>query len=131
MGRRLSTLLREHWAGVIASVQREGDTQSFGDYNMVYSTHDYGERKPHHVIRAYHPSSPEHVGEMVWSGAHPKHPIANIEVHPDHGRRGLATAMWRWGQTMTPRPTHSSDRTDAGNAWSKSTGDPVPRRYYP
>lgn len=58
--------------------------------------------------------------------------IWNIEVDPEHQRRGLATEALRHSQRVArasggrvPMPIHASDRTEEGDAWARSTGDPI------
>ena len=63
-----------------------------------------------------------HVGDrriatMSWSG---KIGVHNIEVDPQYQRQGIATKV--------PAPSHSKDRTDAGDAWARSVGGRLPRR---
>lgn len=63
--------------------------------------------------------------------------ITEIKVDPAHQRRGLATAAFRHSQEVArssggriPEPLHSSWRTPEGDAWARSTGDPVPPNNY-
>jgi hypothetical protein len=70
------------------------------------------------------------VGNMRWSAKQ----VRNVMVNPEHQRQGVATAMWNEGHRLAsenqriPKPRHSSDRTDAGDAWAKSVRGPLPRR---
>lgn len=106
---------------------REGDTTSHGEYELRY-THEYtGARGGRHVIEAHHPEDGR-AGRMEWMGR-PPYAIHNITVEPEHQRRGLATAMWNWAQeNARPKPRHSEQRTDAGDAWARSVGGRLPRR---
>lgn len=110
--------------GALAARQQEGDERAFGDYTMRYGTSDQGERKPRHVITTYH--GDKKVGELNWFGTTGM--VHHVDVEPDHARHGVATAMWQWGQEMTPKPKHSSERTTQGDAWARSVGGPLPRR---
>jgi hypothetical protein len=112
---------REH----LSARQREGDERPYGDYTMRYRTEDQGERRPRHVIEAWHPEDGK-VGELNWYGT--TGTIHNIDVDEGHSRRGIATAMWNWGQQMSPKPRHSGDRTTQGTEWAKSVGGPGLRR---
>jgi hypothetical protein len=49
--------------------------------------------------------------------------IQNIEVHPRHQRKGVATAMWNYAQDISGNNIHHSPvRTDEGDAWAKTVG---------
>lgn len=106
---------------------REGDATQHGEYELRYA-HEYtGGRGGRHVIEAHHPEDGR-VGRMEWMGR-PPYAIHNITVEPEHQRRGLATAMWNWAQeNARPKPRHSEQRTDAGDAWARSVGGRLPRR---
>lgn len=99
-------------------------SQQFGDYELRHHTEDQGERKPRHVIEAYH--GDRRVGELNWYGT--TGTIHHVSVDEEHARRGLATAMWDMGQEARPKPKHSGDRTTQGDAWAKSVGGRIPRR---
>jgi GNAT superfamily N-acetyltransferase len=70
------------------------------------------------------------VGNMRWSAKQ----VRNVMVREDYQRQGIATAMWNEGHRLAtenqrvPKPRHSPDRTDAGDAWAKRVGGPLPRR---
>jgi 8-oxo-dGTP diphosphatase len=120
-----------------AARQREGDTRPHGDdYIMRYRSEDKGERKPRHVIETFH--GDDRVGELNWYGTTGVIHHLNVAGEEDqrssglgngqeHQHKGIATAMWNWGQEMTPKPRHSEDRTEQGDAWAKSVGGPRPR----
>lgn len=96
----------------------------FKDYKLQYHAPEMGQ--PYHRITAHQPGddSPNPAGEMRWNAR----AVKDVFVDPAHQRRGIATAMWEAGQQVRPRPKHSDDRTDAGDAWAKKVGGPVPRR---
>jgi hypothetical protein len=98
----------------------------FGKYELRYSTEDTGERKPSHLVSAYHEG--EKVGYLHWSGTTGR--TYKIDVDDDHQRRGLATAMWNHANSLkgVRKPQHSNDRTDVGDAWARSVGGRLPRR---
>ena len=51
--------------------------------------------------------------------------IGMINVHPEHRRRGVATAMWDYA-TQHPdlnSPYHSQIQTEDGEAWARSLGE--------
>jgi len=89
----------------------------------------------HHKVLAHH--GEQRVGIMKWDPENGN--VEDIQVHPEHRRRGVATGMWNFAQThvrpQTPglgyaddviAPKHSVERTESGNAWAKSTGDKLP-----
>jgi hypothetical protein len=94
-----------------------------------YSKEDYGESSPMHQIVA-NTEEGIPVGTLKWD----KRRIRELDVSPDFRREGIATAMWQEGHrlasenTRIPKPRHSSDRTEAGDAWAKSVGGRLPRR---
>ena len=97
--------------------------QQFGDLTMRYEAPDMD--IPRHRITATTESGYA-VGQMTW---HPKtHAVTGITVDPEDQRKGIATAMWKMGQQVRPKPVHSSDRTKVGDAWAKSVGGRLPRR---
>lgn len=97
--------------------------EQFGDYILRY--HPPNMDMPRHRIVAQYPSGYP-VGHLTW---HPQtHKITGLNVDPDEQRKGIATAMWKMGQSIRPRPQHSADRTRAGEAWAKSVGGRLPRR---
>ena len=89
----------------------------------------------HHEIQAVDKDTKKRVGTMQWTHTGR---LWEIEVDYEHRRKGLATAMWNFGEKIAtqnygkgvnkhiPVPEHSVFRTPAGDAWAKSTGDPVP-----
>lgn len=91
-----------------------------GDYKLLYTSPEMGSGS--HRIHAMY--GDKVVGQMAWG---PKE-IHGIDVADEHQRRGLATAMWNYGQEMRPRPKHSADRTDQGNAWAAAVGGTLPKR---
>jgi GNAT superfamily N-acetyltransferase len=91
---------------------------------MRYAQYDAGEQKPRHQILLHHDG--DQVGDMEWYGK--TGIIHHVNVDEEHSRKGLATAMWNWGQEMKRPPKHSADRTDNGDAWAKAVGGPRPRK---
>lgn len=102
----------------------EGESTTFGAYRLVYTTEDQGESRPRHVVTAYDGSTI--AGRLEWYGKTGE--VREIDVRPEHRRRGLATAMWEFARDAPKTPKHSPQRTDDGDAWVRTTGDPVPRR---
>jgi hypothetical protein len=95
-----------------------------------YDTPDLGTSTTYHRVTAVHPTGGE-VGTLMWTNKR----IANVVVRGDQQRRGVATSMWNEGQRLAsessriPAPKHSSDRTNAGDAWARSVGGRLPRRH--
>lgn len=102
--------------------------------------HDWSdESKMVHTLRAYNGN--DYLGYMEWGGAFEapdtEGSITSIEVHPEHQRKGVATALWNEGHRIArifsdprtypdprdrvPAPAHSAGRTRAGEAWSRTT----------
>lgn len=108
------------------AAMKEGTETYVGPFRLVYTTVDKGETKPRHVITAYVGSTK--AGEMEWYGRTGE--IYGIEVEPEYRRQGLATAMWDFAQDAPKKPQHSNQRTNDGEAWSKSVGGPRPRRLH-
>lgn len=94
--------------------------RQFGEYTLSHELPAMG-RSMHRIKATVGDAD---VGTMAWSS----HGIWNLTVEPEHQRKGLATAMWEMGQEAKPRAKHSSDRTDAGDAWAKKVGGRLPRR---
>lgn len=105
----------------------------YGYYTLRHRTEDLGERKPRHFIEAFTPEGST-VGRLDWYGTTGR--VNKIEVADetddgsqrnygpfgdgrDHGRRGLATAMWDWSQEMRPKTKHSGDQSEQGKAWAR------------
>jgi hypothetical protein len=94
-----------------------------------YDNPELGESTKLHRIRASTGGS--QLGEMIWGKGGG---IRNIMTTPGQERRGVATAMWQEGhrlageQASVPRPKHSKERTNAGDAWARSVGGRLPRR---
>ena len=83
---------------------------------------------PVHQVTAYTGMHP--LGKMIWS----RKAILNIQTEPGQERRGVATALWHEGHRLAgekgrvPKPKHSTERTDRGDAWARSVGGKLPRR---
>ena len=83
----------------------------------------------------------------VWPrgqvGSEYDHPVGALHWHPDEGtvtylnvnesnrRQGVATSMWNTAHDqarangLTP-PSHSSSRSELGNAWAHAVGGKIP-----
>jgi hypothetical protein len=92
------------------------------EYRLHYGQSDEG----HHIIDAYHGA--HDVGSAVFD---PDGTLNELNVNPEHQRKGLATAMWDHAKSLGINPQHSNVRSRQGDAWAKSTGDPVPENVWP
>lgn len=70
------------------------------------------------TIEAHH--NGERIGYLEGAGE-----VNDVWVHPDYRRKGIASAMYRKATQLGM--THSTMRTDEGEAWAKSTPDYFPR----
>ena len=86
--------------------------------------------KPLHMVTAIAGPTGTEVGKLLWNSRE----VRNITVDSDQQRRGVATGMWTEAQRIAaenariPAPKHSTDRTEAGDAWARSVGGRLPRR---
>lgn len=97
-------------------------------FNFEYSEEDYGESSPMHQIFARHGDTV--AGTLRWD----RREIREMDVEPSFRRMGVATSLWNEGHRLAsenrriPKPKHSADRTDAGDAWARTVGGRLPRR---
>ena len=91
--------------------------------------HNY--QNEEHIIRAATPEGRE-IGRLRWwtvGGA-----VSDVAVSPNFRRRGVATGMWNEAYRLNAQdpdivsPSHSSSRTDEGDAWARSVGGELPER---
>lgn len=96
------------------------DTERYyKDYKLEYVSPEMGSGL-HKIVATLGDTK---VAEMQWS---PKQ-IEGLDVNDEHQRKGIARAMWEWGQEMRPKPKHSNDRTKQGDLWAKAIGGKLPR----
>lgn len=89
------------------------------------------------TVRAFTPDmDPETdrpAGLLRWSKTS-RGEITMVSVGEGYQRQGLATELLSRGRAFAestrgvPRPKHSTDRTNAGEAWARSLGERLPRR---
>lgn len=77
--------------------------------------------------RGKHPDWKNRAGHISWYETHDKEDpmngeIGGVEVHPDHRRQGVATALHDKAKKMYPKLQHSEDLTEDGKAWSSHVG---------
>jgi ribosomal protein S18 acetylase RimI-like enzyme len=87
-----------------------------------------GVKKNSHVVEAHDHNleGDTRVGQFHWnsdSGV-----IENVEVSPSHRRMGVATSMYDFAKSLGTEkaPKHSVSRTNEGDAWANSLGEPLP-----
>ena len=72
----------------------------------------------------------EEVGDMLWNAER----IGGLGVQEEHRRKGIATGLWNKAKEVAkqnkdiPKPRHSPERTDAGDAWARKVGGKLPPR---
>ena len=80
------------------------------------------------------PETDKPAGLLKWRKAGPPGEIHFISVDEQYQRQGLATELLSRGREFAeatrgvPRPKHSPDRTDAGEAWARTLRERLPRR---
>jgi GNAT superfamily N-acetyltransferase len=86
----------------------------------------------YHRVTAHRQEEGEskYAGYMAWSSSG----VRNIDVAPAVQRQGIGTALWNEGHRLAseharvPKPKHSKDRTNEGDAWARSVGGRLPKR---
>jgi GNAT superfamily N-acetyltransferase len=83
----------------------------------------------HHRVRAHLGDKP--IGTLEWAKGTGK--IHEVLVMKPHRRKGIATALLAQAKQAAQEkglkePVHSERRSDDGQAWAASTGDPLPER---
>lgn len=99
-----------HWEkdeSQMSNLRWQDDPPSAGRHMIEAST---GNNKP--------------LGVLTWNDS----TISKVQVAEKWQHKGMATQMYNKAKEFTPDLKHSDNRTDAGDAWAKSTGDPVPER---
>ena len=89
-----------------------------------------------HMIQSVHPDTGEVMGQMTFWGHDSVVPgeIDKIDVGEKFRRQGIATQMLEEARRTSeidsnvPYAVHSTTRTEAGEAWARSTGDSLPAR---
>jgi len=99
--------------------------EQFNGYKMKFTP---GDGDTLHRVDALHKG--QSVGYLDWHPYHQEGELQHIEVSPEHQRKGVATAMWNFAKRQEDGDflTHGRERTDAGEAWAKSTKEPMPKR---
>ena len=83
-----------------------------------------------HRITAHVGGESTSAGHLLWSSRG----VRNIAVSEGMQRQGIGTALWNEGHRLAsenariPKPKHSPDRTNEGDAWARSVGGRLPRR---
>ena len=75
--------------------------------------------------------TPVKAGEMTWAKGGK---VLDVTVDHVFQRQGVGTALWKHAHELAasnariPRPKHSNDRTNAGDAFAHSVGGRLPRK---
>jgi GNAT superfamily N-acetyltransferase len=94
--------------------------KQFGAYTLrVDKTND------DHLIKAYKGQDGP-VGVLKWDATTGE--TRDVQVEPEHQRKGLATAMWNHAKEVAPI-RHSGTRTPEGDAWAKTVGGKLPENW--
>lgn len=105
--------------------------KQFGDYTLRQEPSRQLDA-PYSVVRAYHPDQAKHAGELLYYHrdlySHTRGEIAMVQVADEHQRRGVATALHDYAKQDVPELGHSERRSDAGDAWARKIGGPLPKR---
>lgn len=95
-------------------------------YKFTHEHHDLGDGDMLTHIKAIHPSG-EVAGEVMFEH-HPDGMLkpADVTVHPNHRRLGVASSMYAYGQKITGKPIKpSTAQTDMGQAlWQGNKNNP-------
>ena len=82
------------------------------------------------------PPDPVGGGSMV-TAMHGKKPAGMLDMHADgeiamvsvpdkYRRKGIARSMYRYAKKRGYNPSHSSERTNDGDAWARAVGGHMP-----
>lgn len=103
-----------------------------GDNTSAIRAGGYGNQDDYHSLVARDDTGYE-VGSIAWAKPGKRRlpgEIGYVHTHDDYRHQGIATALFNAAKDsgVRPSPKHSSQRTDDGDAWSKSVGGRRPRR---
>jgi GNAT superfamily N-acetyltransferase len=98
---RERSALGDAWTRKVGGPTPAGDVEEFtattGDsYQLRYRNEDLGERKPRHIVEAYHGGTK--AGELNWSGT--SGAVHHVDVQSEHTGRGVGSAMWDHAQGL-------------------------------
>lgn len=101
----------------------------FKDYVLRFTPGDVETEEPH-TVEAY--SDATKVGYLDWHAEHGE--IEDVDVLPEHQRKGIATAMYQRAQEVARtqnlvEPVHSNLRSPSGDAWAQRVGGHNSRPY--
>lgn len=108
------------------------------DLNNVQFQYHVNNDKKKHELTAFFAGRPDmELGRMDWhteAGHNPHNPehkwdageVSWLRTEKEFRRKGVATAMFNHAKELDPSVKHSTTRTNSGDKFAKSTGDPVP-----
>ena len=87
----------------------------FKGYDLIFNK---GDEKGSHMVEAYLGKTGP-IGHLEWGAQTGK--VLNVQVDPEHQRKGLATAMWNIANNAgVTKPVHSLGLSNEGSQWKKS-----------
>lgn len=86
-------------------------------------THSPGDYRYCPKVQAHKPGVPFPVGSIAWQPHDGE--VEYLDVHPDHQRQGIGTALFNHAQGIDPRLHHSDTLSDDGSAFAQSMGHDV------
>ena len=97
------------------SAERNLSPTQFKSYDLIFNK---GDEKGSHMVEAYVGKTGT-IGHLEWGAQTGK--VLNVQVDPEHQRKGLATAMWNMANNAeVTKPVHSLGLSTSGALWKKS-----------
>lgn len=97
------------------SAENNLSSNQFKEYQLIFNK---GDNNGSHLIEAYQ-NKIGPVAHLEWGAQTGK--VLNVQVDPEHQRKGLATAMWDKAHTVgVNTPVHSLGLSAEGAKWKKS-----------
>lgn len=97
------------------SAERNLSSTQFKGYDLMLNK---GDEKGSHMVEAYVGKTGP-IGHLEWGAQTGK--VLNVQVDPEHQRKGLATAMWNMANNAeVTKPVHSLGLSTSGALWKKS-----------
>jgi GNAT superfamily N-acetyltransferase len=76
-------------------------------------------------VEANHPEHGYLGGMQLAAPSEHRHgrTVLELEVRPEHRRKGVATGLWNYAKQQGLDPAHDTWQTKEGSAWAKAVGD--------